>query len=372
MKKDKVDINHQDILKIHESPYKLVIVSSGGGTNAISSLLEVPGASNTILESFIPYSRESLDNYLNKKPDYYCSLDTSLSMAARAFQKAKELMPNEKPKYLLGISVTASLITTYKKLGEHKFFISIQTESYTKTVSCYLKKDKRSRDEEENLVSGYILMLIKEACGMKYKKPEHDEDTEINFVQADNSWIKLINNKIDYVSNQSSKPELIFPGTFNPLHAGHMEMRELAEKRTGMRVTFEICIENADKPPLTFYEIKKTLSQFSENDSWVMTKHGRFSEKANLFPNSVFIIGVDTLGRVVDEKFYRNRKDMIDHLGRFNDHNVNFLVFGRKVNRKFLTLKNIEVPEILKERLTGIDESVFRQDISSSSLRLEK
>ena len=129
----------KDILKIHKSPYKIVIVSSGGGSNAISSLLEVPGASNTILESYIPYAKESLDAYLNKKPDHYCSLDTSLSMAAKAFQKAKMIMPKTNPKYLLGISVTASLVTTYKKLGEHKFFITLQTESYSKSISCTLE-----------------------------------------------------------------------------------------------------------------------------------------------------------------------------------------------------------------------------------------
>ena len=38
-----------------------------------------------------------------------------------------------------------------------------------------------------------------------------------------------------------STPELIFPGSFNPLHDGHLRMRELAEKKTGMRATFEIC-----------------------------------------------------------------------------------------------------------------------------------
>jgi len=47
------------IRQIHESKYKITFVSSGGGTNAISSLLKVPGASNTILESYIPYSKKS-------------------------------------------------------------------------------------------------------------------------------------------------------------------------------------------------------------------------------------------------------------------------------------------------------------------------
>ena len=42
--KKSVDI----INKIHSSPFKLTIVSSGGGTNAISALLKVPGASNPV------------------------------------------------------------------------------------------------------------------------------------------------------------------------------------------------------------------------------------------------------------------------------------------------------------------------------------
>ena len=61
-----------DIVKsIHDSPFKLTYVSSGGGTNAISSLLEVPGASNTILESYIPYSKESMNTFLNKEVKKY-------------------------------------------------------------------------------------------------------------------------------------------------------------------------------------------------------------------------------------------------------------------------------------------------------------
>ena len=372
MEKDTVKIDQKDISRIHESPFKLVIVSSGGGTNAISAMLGVAGASNTVLESYIPYAKESLDAYLNKQPDHYCSLDTSLSMAARAFQKAKNIMPDTNPKYLLGISVTASLVTTYKKLGEHKFYITLQTQSYSKTISCQLEKGSRSRDEEESLVSAYIFMLITEACGIEFNKPIHNEIPEINTVKAKNSWTKLIDNKIDFVASHNAKPELIFPGSFNPLHQGHLEMRELAEKRTGMRITFEICIKNAEKPPLTYHEMKRTLDQFSDNDSWVMTRHGLFSEKAKLFPNSVFIIGADTLVRIMDEKFYLSRKDMLDHIERFNDHNINFLVFGRKVKDSFITLDQIDIPASIKNRFTGIDETGFRQDISSRSLRLEK
>ena len=153
--------------KIHESKYKITYVSSGGGTNAISWLLKVPGASNTILETYVPYSKKSMDLFLNKKPDHYCSLNTCLSMSANAYKKSLQIEPNTRTKYLVGIAVTASLATTYKKIGDHKFFIVLQTHSYTKTISCILEKNKRSREEEEELITEYVLCLIAEACSIK-------------------------------------------------------------------------------------------------------------------------------------------------------------------------------------------------------------
>jgi len=360
------------IKKIHQSPFKVTIVSSGGGTEAISSLLQVPGASNTILESYIPYAKESMDAYLNKKPDHYCSMQTCLSMAANAYKSCSKIASETKSKYLIGISITASLATTYTKIGDHKFYIVLQTSSYTKSVACILEKNTRSRKEEEELIANYVMHLLGEACGIKVNKPSHSEDVDISKTNAEKSWVKLLNNEVNYVSSSKSKPELIFPGSFNPLHEGHIRMRDLAEKKTGMQTTFEICAKNADKPPLTFQEIKRTLDQFDENDSWVMTSAGRFSEKAEMFPNSVFIIGADTLLRVFDEKFYSSNKDMNEHVERFNDHNIHFLVFGRKVNDKFISLEDINIPSKIRSRCTGFNEGSFRDDISSTEIRLSE
>ena len=132
-----MDTRSQLIRKIHESKYKITFVSSGGGTNAISSLLKVPGASNTILESYIPYSKKSMDLFLNKKPDHYCSLDTCLSMAANAYKKCMDIDKDCNKKYLIGVAVTASLATTYTKIGDHKFYITIQTESLHQVLGMH-------------------------------------------------------------------------------------------------------------------------------------------------------------------------------------------------------------------------------------------
>ena len=133
------------IKKIHSSGYRFVTVSSGGGTDAISALLRVPGASKSVLEAYVPYAKESLDYYLLKKPDKYCSEDTTLSIAAKAFSAAKKIDPNEHPSKILGIGITASLATDYLKKGEHKFFIAIQTHAYSKSFSYAFKKGELSR-----------------------------------------------------------------------------------------------------------------------------------------------------------------------------------------------------------------------------------
>ena len=223
---------YQDIVeKIHSSPFKLVIVSSGGGTNAISSLLKVPGASNTILESYIPYSKESMNEFLNSKPDHYCSLDTCLSMAANAYKKSTKINKQSKSKHLLGIAITASLATTYKKKGDHKFFIVVQSHDYTKYLECYLEKDLRTREMEEELITGCVINLLSESCGLKCDLPKISEQIKIQQIDAEKSWKKLFNSQIGYISNIKNTPELIFPGSFNPLHEGHIKMKELAEKK---------------------------------------------------------------------------------------------------------------------------------------------
>ena len=114
------------------------------------------------------------------------------------------------------------------------------------------------------------------------------------------------------------------------------------------------------------------MNQFNHAHEWVLTKAGKFTDKAALFPNSVFIIGADTLKRILDEKFYLNRKDMLNQLDLFNSHNINFLVFGRKINNKFISLDSVTIPDHIAKRFSGFGEEIFRDDISSTLIRKEQ
>ena len=360
------------IQKIHSSPFRFVLVSSGGGTNAISEILKVAGASESVLEAYVPYAKESLDYYLLKQPDHYCSLETTLSMAAKAYSAAKKIAPGTNAKNLLGVAVTASLATNYSKKGEHKFFIAIQTYKYSSSFSYSFVKGELTREEEEQVVTDHIIKAIAQSCEVQNHKISENSSLKIKTVEAEKNWVKLVDSKIDFVSSSNRIPELIFPGSFNPFHSGHNSMSELAEKKTGLGLAYEICIQNADKPPLSYHEIEKTLNQFNHGHEWVLTKAGKFTDKAALFPNSVFIIGADTLTRILDEKFYLNRQDMLNQLDLFNSHNINFLVFGRKIKNNFIDLNSVTIPEHIDKRFSGFGEEIFRDDISSTLIRKEQ
>ena len=368
---DLLNQRKKTISNIHESKFKFVIVSSGGGSNAIGSLLKVPGASNSILEAYIPYAKESLDFYLMKKPESYCSLDTTTRMAARAYSAAKKIDQQTNIEQLFGIAISATLSTNYEKKGDHRFHIAVQTRDFSQSISCILNKGQRTREEEEELVTEFVIALISDCCGLEFTYPEIKENVEHIKIPAQEGWADLMSEKIEFVTSCNQQPRLLFPGAFNPMHDGHIAMSELAYKELNEEVFFEICIQNVDKPPLSYHQIKKTIDQFTDSKNWVLTKAGKFSDKAKLFPNSTFIIGADTLVRIFDERFYASRREMMEEFEIFNANNNNFLVFGREYKNKFIELNDIQVPDSIKSRFRGFGENIFRKDVSSSTIRAQ-
>ena len=83
-----------------------------------------------------------------------------------------------------------------------------------------------------------------------------------------------------------------------------------------MDLYYEICIDNVDKPPLI--SLKSQTQSISLKMIWVLTKAGRFIDKAKLFENAIFVIAYDTLRRLFNEKYYETRI-MKENLMIFDD-----------------------------------------------------
>ena len=78
------------VQQIHATPHKAVVVVAGSGTQGLAWLMEVPGASRTLLEALVPYGRRSMVQFLGEEPNQYVSVPTAQAMARAPLQQAAE------------------------------------------------------------------------------------------------------------------------------------------------------------------------------------------------------------------------------------------------------------------------------------------
>ena len=147
-------------------------------------------------------------------------------------------------------------------------------------------------------------------------------------------------------------------------------MAQIADERLGQPVMFELSITNVDKPPLDFIEISDRLQQFA-GQRVLLTDAPHFVEKARIAPGCTFVVGVDTIVRIGDSKYYDGGDaQRAAAIAAIDAAGCRFLVFGRSMQGEFHTLSEVAVPDRLRRLCDEVPESVFREDISSTELRI--
>jgi len=468
---------------LHHSPTQVVAALSGGGTLILSDLLTVPGGSHTLIEAAVPYSCESISNYIGRVPEQFCCSRTARSLAMTAFYHARKILRSEalrkhgyvnpeqvSPKtvdvshdisgvsesaiirsfefvepedldesdayqHVIGIGCTASLATDRQKRGEHRVHIAIQTLQQTLQFSLQLQKDARTRLEEERLVADLILNAIEtarreaehhshamppnfsgtgeilcpafiESISENYPlyeqiplnlKPEEVVRGELAVgspllvnlffgklgavLWADDEIRHSVTHK-DIITPESPFNEraeftqAIFPGSFSPIHKGHLEMLNVAEQRLQSKIVLEMSIHNVNKPPFDYIDLKHRLAYIHATNPkqtvW-LTQTPLFVHKAGLFRGTSFVVGADTIKRFADLRFYHENVHKLHEILRtVAFHNCRFLVFARQSKSGLESLDTLEIPDMLRSLCDEVPPSVFTMDISSSDLRREE
>jgi hypothetical protein len=363
---------------IHLAQGKGVIITTGGGTGAFPMLMAPGGASNTILSLLVPYDARETAQLLGQMPNKLVSTQAARQLCAKAYQRAGDLCEE----LYFGIGATAVLQRTpEEREGRvHEIIISGQNseglclEYHWSRVGTGQVPSVRRLGEEE-LMSNLIVLMVASLKGVETQLSAHFAEmgpVQIKEYHHDSetltAWEVWDQKPVEDICWEQDPPMVLMPGSFNPVHAGHLQMMTVAEQMLGKPVALELCVANVDKAPLSFLEEHERLEGIArsvpDGTRIFITRAPRFMDKANLFPCALFVVGYDTATRIVDPKY----ADLSAVQSTFERLHTRFLVFGRQTTEGF-QCSHQGFPEFFRDIAVMVPEAVFRSDVSSTQLR---
>jgi len=374
----------QLISRLHASGRKAALAITGGGSGAIGELLRVPGGSRLLIEAQVPYDPLALEVFLGFAPEQACSADTAIAMARTVRARAAKLVPAGTD--LVGLGATAALVSDRPRRGEHRFHIACANSAGLAHCTAVLAKGRRDRAAEEDVVSRAIILWLATVCGIAPPSPRSLLDADEQFSEAVVATMdkidQLLAGEFDRITVQpdgqvvlsAPPPPLLFPGSFNPLHEGHVLLARVAEELRQQPLTFEISVTNVDKPPLARETVRHRLTQFAWKWPVELTRAPTFVQKSRLFPGTTFVIGADTAERLFAPRYYGDDEvQMHAALEEIANSGSRFLVAVRvDAAGRVCALSDIPVPRRYVDLFTEIPEHRFRLDTSSSEIRARR
>lgn len=372
---------HTLVQQMHDAPGMVALVTAGAGTQSLAWLLGVAGASRTLLEAHVPYSKTAFDGYIGRPPEKYVSAEAARLLAGNALRRARTLRPSDTTP-VIGLACTATIVTDRPKKGEHRACVAAWSETAVISHELVLAKGLRDRDGEEEVVSWLILNTLAEAMGLAERLPLPLLGQEVvvrEVVDLAGSVGRVLAGQTEFVGVYADgrvreagiRPRVLLSGSFNPLHAGHEGLANAAADLLGQPVALDLALVNADKPPLALEVALGRLGQMAGRWPIYLTRAATFVEKARLFPGVAFVVGHDTAVRLLAPRYYAKEEGGVTAvLDELRQLGVRFVVAGRtNAEGVFHDAADLSIPMGYDSLFIPLPARKFRLDISSTALR---
>lgn len=360
----------------------VALAVTGGGSLALSWLFNHPGASRVLLEAQIPYGAVALDGYLGTVGPHPATAETARALAAVAFWRARRQSGEDGA---LGLGCTAALATDRQRRGEDRAHLCVRGREGYRLWTLRFVKGAADRLQQEEVLSRQLVQGLDQVCGATTAADGPLPPWAAVDREAWPAWEgleDLLAGRIDAAEAVGGAPpqrrleragRLLLPGSFNPLHEGHEGLAAVVAGISQRPAALEISVRNVDKPPLDYAEVRRRLEGIGGRLPAVLSRAPTFVEKARLFPGSVFAVGADTAMRLFEGRYYAaGEAGMHRALQEIAALGCRFLVAGRLVEGRFVTLDQISVPPAHAALFAPVPVELFRRDISSTQLRAKE
>lgn len=376
----------RDSLKVLlTSDVRIAILGASAGSGLMASLAGISGISAAFVEAHFPHAKEATCDYLGFTPDNFVCMETALEQAMRAYYRAYQ--PGNKR--TLGIGTTAAIASGTAHRGDHRVWVAAFSEDH---VSVYYAKLQKGVGDEVRGRDGVACdLLIGEAIlravggEVDVQLPDNVEGTEFYpkakkvavellarrpYFRSDGSRLTWDKMKEDLGISQFSESLLprgaiIFPGSFNPPHFGHLGIADTCTAKYNLPVVFAIDSNPPHKGELKQlepWELIRRAKLLKGRNVLFTWNAPYFINKAQILPYCPMIIGVDSFQRMLEPRWGLTPEELNQ---AFRKYGIKIIVPDR-INDKgaLVTINDFENSLYLPcERLQ------VRFDVSSTEIR---